>query len=134
MKHGQEWLEEFYGGLRAFDASSWPMTCSGCGRTYDDNDDYVAKTAGRTDSTGLGTLTLKDGSEQVGLFRHCLCGLELVGRFKDRRDNSTEGRKARKQFDHLLEMLTSEGMPHKLARTELLKLVRGQPNDIVKIL
>ncbi len=134
MKHGPEWLKEFYGGLRAFDASSWPMTCSDCGQEFENNEDYVAKTAGMTDSTGLGNLQAEDGSQHVGLYRHCLCGNILVGRFKDRRDNSPEGEKAREQFDRLLEMLVQDGMDQDFAHDELLKLVRGEPNELVKIL
>jgi len=134
MDLGPRWREEFYGNLKAFDASLWPMTCRGCGTTFNDNDDYIAKTAGSSDATGLGSIVDDNGVEQVGLFRTCLCNARLVGRFKDRRDNSPEGQLARAQFERLLEMLIETGMAPKFARQELLKMVRGEHNEILKIL
>ena len=134
MKQGPRWLEEFYGGLQAFDDSLWPMNCRGCGTTFEDNDDYVAKTGGSERATGLGSAADDDGVEQVGLFRTCLCGAKLIGRFKDRRDNSAEGQQVRDQFDRLLEMLVETGMRPELARQELLKMVRGEHNELLKIL
>lgn len=129
----KKWFEEFYGELQALDNHSWPKTCNKCGQKYDDQEDFVAKTAGLSHKTGLGTMIDKEGREYVGLYRNCICGSTLVGKFKNRRDNSEEGQESRAYFDNLLNMLINHGMEREQGRLELLKLLSGEPNEIIKL-
>ncbi|OVE75294.1 hypothetical protein BVX97_05130 [bacterium E08(2017)] len=128
-----EWYDRFYGKLQLLDNVSWPRECSNCGVGYDSNEDFIAKASGDSVSTGLSEKTDHAGTEYVGLSRYCVCGCKLTGMFKDRRDNSAEGQKARAFFDDLLVMLLEAGMEREHAREELLKLLQGKPNEILKI-
>lgn len=52
--------------------------------------------------------------------------------FKERRDMSESGAKAREKFAQLLTILTSSGLDKKVARRELLKMLHGEDSEYVK--
>ena len=134
MKRNKQWIDEFYAGLRDLDECSFPKTCNMCGRTYGSANDFVTKTEGVQHPSGLSEMSFRDKIPFVGLFRNCLCGSTIVGTFKDRRDTSKKGIRARQRFGKLLDMLVEAGLDADIAREELKKLLRGEESKIDCIL
>ncbi|PLX77867.1 MAG: oxidoreductase, partial [Azoarcus sp.] len=50
--------------------------------------------------------------------------------FNNRRDRSAAGLKQRERFGQLIESLVERGLAHNKARTELLKVMRGEHSTI----
>ena len=88
----------------------------------------------RADHSGLKQSLDDDGSAIVEVFRNCVCGSTLLEVFYDRRDQSPNGLKRRQRFGELLDKLVADGVAHDRARAELLKLVRGQPHDLIGLI
>ncbi|NMG45022.1 oxidoreductase [Aromatoleum toluvorans] len=120
-----------YAGLAEIAAGTFPKRCAACGRSYRDVDDYVAQTqrVGRGGS-GLKQAVDDDGQVIVELFRNCVCGSTLMEFFHDRRDVGEAGLRRRARFDELIGMLVARGLERERARTELLKLLRGERSAI----
>ncbi len=69
----------------------------------------------------------------VNLFRNCTCGSTLMDEFNNRRDLSPGGLKRREKFGALMDRLVEGGMEMETARTELLKVMRGEGSKVLKI-
>ncbi|AYH42101.1 oxidoreductase [Azoarcus sp. DN11] len=121
-----------YAGLAEIAADTFPKRCAACGRSYRDVDDYVAQTQ-RVGSGGSGLRQTvgDDGQVIVELFRNCVCGSTLLELFHNRRDVGEAGLRRRARFGELIEMLVARGLEREQARTELLKLLRGEPSAIL---
>jgi len=52
--------------------------------------------------------------------------------FNNRRDRSAAGLKQRERFGQLIESLVERGLAHNKARTELLKVMRGEHSTILR--
>ena len=87
----------------------------------------------RENSSGLKQSHDDDGQAIVELFRNCVCGSTLLESYRNRRDPSDKGIMRRKQFQDMVEKLTAMGCPEETARNELLKFMRGQPNDLLNL-
>jgi hypothetical protein len=126
-----DWL---YAGLHELAASGFPKRCATCGAVYADADDYVSRT-GRVSSgrSGLKQSIDDDGSIVVELFRNCVCGSTLMDAFADRRDGSEAGLRRRERFSELLTKLESRGLARETARSELIKVMHGQPSSILRV-
>ena len=122
-----------YAGLQELAATAFPKRCAMCGRTYANVDDYVGQT-GRVGSgrSGLKQTLDDDGAVIVELFRNCVCGSTLMDCFNNRRDRSAAGLKQRDRFGQLIESLVERGLDHHTARTELLKVMRGEHSTILR--
>jgi len=121
-------------GLRALAESSFPKRCGTCGKVYDDVADYVTQTASiATDRSGLKQSRDDDGQTIIELFRNCTCGSTLMDFFSDRRDLSSAGEQRRRRFDELVQYLLGRGLDRAVARTELLKVARGQSSEILRV-
>lgn len=129
-KDRKTWINKFYNGLKVLDEYSFPKVCSNCGKRYETVDDFIIETDKVNHPSGLTSFNPRNKSVVVGLYRNCVCHSTLMGTFKDRRDTSEQGIKARKEFDKLLEMLHASGMELEEARTELLKYLRGETSVI----
>jgi len=132
----QGWATTFYQDLTSLVNHSFPKKCPSCGTEYRDADAFLAKThpvrnLRLQETSGLFELH-PDKDSGVGLFRNCRCGSTLMADFQSRRDSSPEGKRRREQFNHLLEMLTDKGIKDTTARTELLKVLRGESSDIIQ--
>ena len=124
---------ELYAGLQEIAAGAFPKRCAMCGRNYRDADDYVRQTrriaSGRS---GLKQTFDEDGRVIVELFRNCVCGSTLMDCFNDRRDTSEAGCRRRARFAELVESLVTKGLERARARTELLKVLHGDPTTILR--
>lgn len=122
-----------YSGLQELAAGAFPKRCAMCGRSYDSVDDYIAKT-GRVGSgrSGLKQTLDEEGEVIVELFRNCVCGSTLMDCFSNRRDQSASGRRQRERFGHLITSLVARGLSSESARTELLKVMRGEHSSILR--
>ena len=124
-----------YAGLRQLADSAYPKRCRACGREYRNAAEFVAATQPvRADSSGLKQSLDDDGQAIVELFRNCVCGSTLLESFWNRRDPSAEGKLRRKRFDDMVGKLVAMGYPEDVAHSELLKVMHGQPNDVMDML
>ena len=121
-----------FAGLTELIASAFPKQCPTCGRKYESAAEYWAA----TQPIGQGRSGLKqstdDGSTIVEAFRNCVCGSTLMDFFRDRRDVSEAGLNRRKRFGELLEYLASQSLDREVARTELLKVLRGEGSPLLR--
>jgi hypothetical protein len=126
--------EDIYAGLLQLADSAFPKHCKLCGREYQNAAEFLAATQPvRKNSSGLKQSQDDDGLAIVELFRNCVCGSTLLESYRNRRDPSDKGITRRKQFQDMVEKLTATGCPEETARSELLKFVRGQPNDLLTL-
>lgn len=124
---------QFLQGLQALAESAFPKRCANCGRVYQSADDFLSQTRHiAADKSGLKSSTDDDGKVIVEVFRNCICGSTLMDVFNDRRDLSPKGLARREKFDELLEYLLQQGLDFDTARTELLKVLRGEQSEILK--
>lgn len=123
--------KDIYVGLRQLADSSFPKRCGLCGREYRNSAEFLTATQPLLGSSGLKQSHDDDGHEIVELFRNCVCGSTLLESYWNRRDLSEVGITRRKQFQEMIGKLVATGYPAETARGELLKFVRGQPNDLM---
>ena len=124
---------KFFDGLKSIVESAFPKKCPMCGKTYNNEQDFINDTSKINNQTGLKQSYDDDDLPIVELYRNCSCGSTLMNFFGDRRDNNEEGELRRTKFGELLDYLVNsvELEPNE-ARTELLKAIRGEKSDILK--
>ena len=123
---------QLFDGLKALSDASFPKKCGLCGQTYATVEEYVQKTEDVSGRSGLKKGYDDDDKPIVELFRNCICGSTLMDCFNDRRDASDSGLKRRKLFGQLKELLTAKGIEGDVARSELLKLLRGESSPVLE--
>ena len=127
--------EDLFRSLRALEEATFPKVCRNCGHRYEDAAEFLAATRQvRPDHTGLKEGIDEDGAAIVEVFRNCACGSTLLESFSDRRDQSANGLLRRKRFGEMLDKLVADGVEFTRARAELLKLMRGQPHDLIGLI
>jgi hypothetical protein len=119
-------------GLRSLSESAFPKHCSVCGRQFESVADFVRETGQVSGSRGLKEGWDDDDSTIVELFRNCPCGSTLMDFFGDRRDTSEAGLKRRESFGQIMTKLVSRGIPEDTARSELLKVLKGQNSPVLE--
>jgi hypothetical protein len=125
--------KDIYAGLRQLANSAFPKRCGSCGREYQNSSEFLTATQPLRDSSGLKQSHDDDGHEIVELFRNCVCGSTLLESYWNRRDLSDAGTTRRKRFQDMVGKLIASGCPAETAHDELLKFVRGQPNDLMNL-
>jgi hypothetical protein len=126
--------EELFAGLRELAESAFPKRCRNCGQEYRSAAEFLAATRPvRADTSGLKQSVGDDGQLIVDLFRNCVCGSTLLESFSNRRDLSEDGIKRRMRFQDMVDKLVAKGRTAEAARSELLKLMRGQPNGLLRL-
>ena len=126
--------EEFYAGLRELVDSDFPKRCGNCGREYRNSAEFLAATQPvSANSSGLKQSRDDDGQMIVDLFRTCVCGSTLLETFGNRRDLGEDGVKRRMRFQDMVGKLVAMGYTEEISRGQLLKLMRGQPNDVISL-
>jgi hypothetical protein len=126
--------EEFYAGLQELVASDFPKRCGNCGREYRNAAEFLAGTQPvRANASGLEQSQDDGGQMIVDLFRKCVCGATLFESFGNRRDLDEDGVKRRMRFQDMVDKLVAMGYAEETIRGELLKLMRGQPNDVISL-
>jgi len=133
MAAGKDFDPELVRGLKALAETTFPKRCRCCNRVFNDVADYVMQ----TEAMPNGRRSLKqslddDGKVIVDLFRNCPCGSTLMDFFSERRDVSEKGLMRRQRFGELYDYLVASGMGKALARAELLKVMRGEPSEVLK--
>jgi hypothetical protein len=132
MNNQVNWDGHLFKDLRALSESSFPKKCSSCGKVYESSEQFVQKTTEIAGQSGLKSSEDDDGDRIVELFRNCICGSTLMECFSDRRDLSKTGLKRRELFGRLMAMLEKKGVSADQARTELLKLIRGEHSRVLE--
>jgi hypothetical protein len=128
----KETAERLYKGLRALSELSFPKLCANCGKRYETVDEFVFQTEAVRKSSGLKEEE-EDGQIFVELFRNCICGSTLMDEFNNRRDLSSAGIGRREKFGEILERLTGSGIAYETARNELLKVMRGDGSELLRV-
>jgi len=129
---GAHWDPKLVAGLKALAETSFPKRCANCGAVYADVHDYVSRTAPVSEvRSGLKQSRDDDGRSIVEFYRNCKCGSTLMDFFGDRRDLSDGGNKRRQRFAELLDYLVGTGLERVVARSELLKVMRGETSEIL---
>ncbi len=127
--------DDMFANLRSLVESNFPRTCRNCGREFVDAKSFIEGTVAiKTGRSGFKLSEDDDGSQIIELFRNCACGSTMLENFCDRRDLTEVGLKRRARFGALLNKLIAAGVTHEVARGELLKLVRGQENNLVELI
>jgi len=130
MDAGKRKILDLYEGLVALSDDLFPKKCSNCGRIYKTEEDYIKQTQPTFQSSGLASSVWKGGNKPiVQLYRNCVCGSTLLSFFGDRRDSDEQGKEYRRMFEELLQLIEEKGADRKTARSELLKVMRGEPSD-----
>ncbi len=129
-------VKTFYRDLQELVDSTFPKTCTKCGRIFPTKEAFLTETTPVKDlalEERSGLFSLEGGPVEaaVGLFRNCTCGTTLMADFKDRRDKSNRGQSRRRRFDMLLDALSAKGIPPLAARTELLKVLHGENSRLI---
>lgn len=119
--------ETLFKGLIVLSESSFPKKCPTCNQVYENAQDYVKRTKPIRNVSGLKASEDDDGTPILELFRNCHCGSTLLDFFKDRRDSPEQ----RQLFDQLLDQLCAMGIERHQARTELLKVRKGQSSELL---
>ncbi|WP_145927216.1 hypothetical protein [Jeongeupia sp. USM3] len=101
---------------------AYPHACPGCRRAYDSYDAFTGQT---TEAEAPPSVESQAGS--VSRWRRCGCGEVMQTCQVERRSHGD----LRGEFDHVLEALTAQGMPHEDVRLELRKVMRGDPGELL---
>lgn len=124
--------QELFDGLNALAESSFPKSCSCCGRTYDTVEDFLHDTEKiPTARSSMKSAIEEDGSTIVEVFRNCPCGSTLMDEFNDRRNMSDKGNKRRQHFNSMMDYLEQKGVSKEVSREELLKILRAEKSTIL---
>lgn len=123
---------DFQRGLKTLSAAAFPKACTCCGRIYETAEQYIRETQTvRQGMSGLKESMDFDDAVIIESYRNCACGSTLMECFQNRRDTSPSGLKRREKFQELLAKLTAHGLDPAVARTELLKVVRGEQSEVI---
>jgi len=126
--------KDFFAGLRELADSAFPKRCGNCGREYRNAAEFLEATQPvRAGVSGLKQSRDDDGLAIVELFRNCVCGSTLLESYWNRRDLSEAGITRRKRFQEMVGKLVEMGFSAEMARGELTKLMRGQPNELLNL-
>ncbi len=121
-----------YEGLLAMLETEYPKTCPRCNNVYEDLEAFIDRTNPVSGGgTGLMGYDTGDTMQQVAMYRNCVCGSTIATFCSDRRDTTPAGARRRMMFDQLLTQLQENGVEAPVARTELLKFLRGQKTDLL---
>jgi hypothetical protein len=126
-------LAGFLNGLRELAESAFPKKCPTCGRVFESAAEFIAQTQPvRASHSGVKATQDDNGLALLEIYRNCPCGSTLMDFFSERRDTSDRGLQRRRRFGELLDYLVSNGMDKVIARAELLKVMRGEPSEVLK--
>lgn len=132
MTDNTQFYNEFFEGLKALAETSFPKKCANCGRTFATAEQFLLETKNiKPSSSGLKQSEDDNGMKLIEVFRNCPCGSTLMDFFSDRRDMSAAGATRRKRFDELILFLEKNGLTRSIARSELIKVMRGEQSDIL---
>ncbi len=126
-------LGEFLHDLRELAESAFPKRCPTCERVFETAAEFVAQTQPvRASHSGVKPSRDDNGVALLEIYRNCPCGSTLMDFFSERRDVSDRGLQRRQRFAELFDYLVANGMDKAVARAELLKVMRGQPSEVLK--
>ncbi|MCW8883643.1 MAG: hypothetical protein OQK12_00140 [Motiliproteus sp.] len=129
MPETEKRINEVFEGLKALVEHGFPKECANCGTIYDSIERFVELTQPVDNDSGL---KRQEGADtNIEIVRQCNCGQALTAVCHDRRSNNPMAVKRRDLFEHLLGILIEGGMPRKMAKSEILKVMRGEPSELL---
>ncbi|MEH6650956.1 MAG: hypothetical protein V7707_13090 [Motiliproteus sp.] len=127
MQTSSSTLSDVFSDLQSLSNSAFPKHCDSCNKQYDTLEQLIAETT----QQGSGLKEVAGETPQVEVERVCSCNAFLVETFNDRRSSGATGDQRRMLFDRLFGLLTEGGMPERMAKKELLKVMKGQPSNLL---
>ncbi len=124
---------DIYKGLQTLSDLSFPKICNTCGKRYETVEEFIDQTEEIRKSSGLKEDLGDEDEAIVCLFRNCTCGSTLMDEFTDRRNLSKSGLARREKFGEVLDKLSKKGIPGDVARLELLKVMRGEGSEVLRV-
>jgi hypothetical protein len=123
--------DPLFDGLKALAEAAFPKRCRGCGRTYDNAEQFLTDTKSlRNGVSGLKQSVDDDAATIVEVYRNCACGSTLMDFFNNRRDASDAGAHRRGLFEKVISHLETKGMTRAEGRVYLLGVMRGQHDTV----
>lgn len=122
---------DLFRGLQELHAAAFPKVCPTCGRVYNTLADFLEQTRAIAGKSGLKASRDDDDRPVVELFRNCVCGSTLMDLARSRRDETEAGLHRREQFQRMITLLIARGLAPAVARTELLKVMRGEESAVI---
>jgi len=124
---------DLFAGLKALAESAFPKHCRNCGHIFESAEQFLRETREiRAGQSGLKQSWDDSDAPIIELYRNCSCGSTLMDFFSDRRDLSQAGLQRREKFAKLVDQLIAHGWSREIARTELLKILRGEKSELIE--
>ena len=125
--------DSLFKGLKSLAESAFPKHCKNCGRVFETAEIFLRETQQISQArTGLKQSWDDNDVTIVEVYRNCTCGSTLMDFFSDRRDYSEAGLKRREKFEQLITQLIAHGLSRDIARTELIKVLRGARSEVLE--
>ena len=125
-------LYDIYSDLKVLAETAFPKRCSTCDKVYHNVTEFIQETQQvRKSISGLQQSYDDSDHTILELYRNCSCGSTLMNFFQDRRDLSDDGQHRRQLFNKTLKKLADKGLDEKIARAEILKLLRGESSEVL---
>jgi len=112
---------QFIRGLNQLAASSFPKSCSHCGRLFVSAEQFLSE----TEDLELINSKFKESYNLPKALRKCPCGSELE-EVTDRRILTEKGHKRRDTFERMLAILEKKGIDKHIAKSELIRATHGR--------
>lgn len=123
MQDSKGKVNEILDGLSKLADSPFPKECPSCGKLFDSLDQLLNETDPGSEHNN------QEGA--VILSRQCPCSHTIDILFNDRREQGELADKRRQLFQNLLNVLTDNGMPQSMAKTEIKKVMRGERSSLL---
>lgn len=124
---------DLFSNLRALAESAFPKYCRNCGREFETAEQFLFETKRiNPQHSGLKQSRDDDGATIVEAYRNCVCGSTLMDCFSDRRNGTGANAARRESFGKLISQLQSHGWDEEVARSELLKIFRGERSILIE--
>lgn len=127
MQTSPSTLSDVFTDLQSLSNSAFPKHCDRCDKQYDSLEQLISETT----QHGSGLKEVIGEAREVKVERICCCSAVLIEKFNDRRSYGSTGDQRRMLFDRLFGLLTEGGMPERMAKKELLKVMKGQPSNLL---
>jgi len=118
---------QFIQGLNQLAASSFPKSCSNCGRLFVSAEQFLSE----TEDLELINSKFKEYYNLPKALQKCPCGSELE-EVIDRRVLSEKGHKRRDTFERMLAILEKKGIDRHIAKSELIRATHGRISEFLK--
>ncbi|MBF0224233.1 MAG: hypothetical protein HQK76_02145 [Desulfobacterales bacterium] len=120
-----------YRNLKLLSKYAFPKICSDCGKVYENAEKYIDETKSIESSKNI-KMSVDNHITTIELYRKCDCGSVLKDIFTDKKNFIIEDVERLPRFNKMLDKLINTGLKKDVATQELLKLIKGEKNNLFK--